>query len=210
MCFFVESHHNCGHLHGRFARCFFAERDGIHACNEPSFPVWQHEDPLPCPDCHAHRKADTNELLSSKGGRPSGAKHIKTEVAQQTSRSSRQSTEQSFQAQPEAQLVQQITGECANIEDQLQTLADNTLHTSPLPDQAVSPPWVPPSRRYASIVGQLGSSPPARSSTHETTSPISPETLATKDASRLDSAMVSAYPKQLRSPQLAWLLQQAE
>jgi hypothetical protein len=206
MCFFVESHHNCGHQHGRFARCLFAERDSINACNEPSFPVWKHEDPLPCPDCHAHRKAHTNELLSSKGGKSSGATHIKKKT-QSNARSSRQSTEQSFQQQPEAQPVQHIAGEYDNIGDQLHTLADNDPRTSPLPAQAVSPPWVPPSRRYASIVGQLGSSPPPRSQTHEITSPHSPKMLECKDTSRPDSAMASACPEgvQTGSPQLAWL-----
>ena len=211
MCFFVASQHSCGHLHERFGRCFFAQRDNYYACNEPSFPIWQHLDPFPCPDCHAHRKTDTNELLSTKGQKASNATQMKAETVQHdkpNARTSRQSTGQDVQAQT----VQQIAGEHANIGDQLQTLADNALRTSSLPNQAASPPWVPPSRKYASIVGQLGSSPPPRSQTHETTSPLSPELLSVKDASRPDSAMEPAYleQSQIGSTQLEWLLRQAE
>ncbi|GAB7325438.1 hypothetical protein MBLNU13_g09460t2 [Cladosporium sp. NU13] len=211
MCFFVASQHSCGHLHEKFSRCFFAQRDGNYACNEPSFPIWQHSDPFPCPDCYAHRKNDTNELLhvSAKDGKRSDAPKVKKETVQQDRRSSTQSAGQNVPVKPGQHI---IDGGYANIGDQLQTLADNALHTSPLPDQAVSPPWIPPSRRYASIVGQLGSSPPPQSRAYETTSPVSNEMLSGKDFSRPDSAVAPAFSEQLEMnpTQFALLLRQAE
>ena len=209
MCFFVASQHSCGHLHEKFGRCFFAQRDAIHACNKPSFPIWQHSDPFPCPVCCAERKTDTNELLSAKGGKRSDAPKVKKETLQQDRRSSTQSAGQNVPAKPDQQ---SIHGEYANIGDQLQNLADNALRTSPLPEQAASPPWIPPSQRYASIVGQLGSSPPPRSHQHGTTSPSSDEMLFGKDFSRPDSAVAPAYPEQseLDSTQFAFLLRQVE
>jgi hypothetical protein len=211
MCFFVASQHSCGHLHEKFGRCFFAKRDGNYACNEPSFPIWQHSDPFPCPACFTDRKTDTNELLSVKGGRKSseGTK-VKKETLQQDHRPSPQPTGQEIQAQP----AQHTThGEYADIGDQLQTLADNALKTSPPPNQAESPPWIPPSRRYASIVGQLGSSPPPRlQTTFEPTSPLSPDMLSGNDFSRPDSAIAPAYPEQVEmdSTEFALLLRQAK
>lgn len=209
MCFFVASQHSCGHLHERFGRCFFAQRDSNYACNEPSFPIWQHSDPFPCPDCYAHRKADTNELLSAKGGKRTDAPKVKKETMQQDRRSSTQSAGQNV---PTRLNQQSVDGEYANIGDQLQTLADNALHTSPLPNEAASPPWIPPSQRYASIVGQLGSSPPPQSLTHDTTSPLSNEMLSGRDFSRPDSAVAPAFSEQLEMDptQFALLLRQAE
>lgn len=202
MCFFVASQHSCGHLNERFGRCFFAQRDGNYACNEPSFPIWQHSDPFPCPDCYAHRKADTNELLlSAKGGKRSDAPKVKKETIQQDRRSSTQSAGQNI---PERPKQQSIDGEYANIGDQLQTLAASALHTSP--------PWIPPSRRYASIVGQLGSSPPPQSHTQQTTSPLLDEMLFGKDFPRPDSAVAPIFPEQLEMDptQFTLLLRQAE
>lgn len=214
MCFFVASQHSCGHLHEKFGRCFFAKRDGICACNEPSFPIWQHSDPFPCPICFTDRKTDTNELLpTAKGGKRSDAKQIKKEPLQQDRRSSTQSAGQNVQAQP---AQHSIHGEYANIGDQLQTLADNALKTSPRPDQAAepaSPPWIAPSRRYASIVGQLGSSPPPRlQTTFEATSSLSPDMLSGNEFSRPDSAIAPAYPEQfdMDSTEFALLLRQAK
>lgn len=210
MCFFVASQHSCGHLHEKFGRCFFAQRDAIHACNKPSFPIWQHSDPFPCPVCFAQRKTDTNELLSSKGGKRSDAPRVKKETVQHDRRSSTQSAgQQNVPANSDQQIIH---GEYANIGDQLQNLTDNALRTSPLPQHAVSLPWIPPSQRYASIVGQLGSSPPPRSQTHEITSPLSGEMLFGKDFSRPDSAVAPAHPEQseLDSTQFAFLLRQAE
>jgi hypothetical protein len=211
MCFFLASQHSCGHLHEKFGQCFFAQRDGSHACNEPSFPMWQHSDPFPCPDCFAHRKNDTNELLAAaKGGKRSDVKRVKKETSQQDRRSSTQSA--AGQTVP-AKLDQQfVHGEYANIGDQLQTLADNTLRTSPLPEQAASPPWIPPSQRYASIVGQLGSSPSPRPQMNVTTSPLSNEMLSGKDFSRPDSAVAPAYPEQFETDanHFAFMLRQAE
>ena len=209
MCFFVASQHSCGHLHERFGRCFFAQRDSNHACNEPSFPIWQHSDPFPCPDCYAHRKSDTNELLSAKAGKRSDAPKVKKETVQQDRRSSTRSAGHNVPAMPNQQSVD---GEYAKMGDQLQTPADNALRTSPLPEQAVSPPWIPPSQRYASIVGQLGSSPPPQSHTHETTSPLSNEMLSGREFSRPDSAVAPTFSEQLEmdSTQFALLLRQVE
>lgn len=214
MCYFVSSHHNCGHLHERFARCFFAQRDGNFACNEPAFPIWQSPEPFPCPDCQALRHTDTQELLSNKARKPNDATRIKANSLQPDSsiaHFSRQSSVQHQQPQPS----QQVAGEFANINAQLQTLADRALHVSPpplpLPDQLATAPWVPPSQRYASIVGQLGPSPPPQPQSHQTTSSLSPDLLSGKEPSRPDSAIATAYheQEQMGSPSLEWLLRQA-
>ena len=211
MCFFVASQHSCGHLHEKFSPCFFAQRDRNHACNEPSFPIWQHSDPFPCPTCYAHRKTETDELLhvSAKGGKRSDVPKVKKETIQQDRRSSTQSAGQNLPVKP----VQHIMdGKYANMGDQLQTLADNALHTSPPPDQAASPPWIPPSQRYASIVGQLGSSPPPQSRTYGTTSPLSNEMLSGQESSRPDSVVVPAFSEQLEMDptRFTFLLRQAK
>jgi hypothetical protein len=218
MCYFVSSQHNCGHLHERFARCFLAQRDGYCACNTQSFPIWQHPDPFPCPQCRADRKAETQDLMEHKGGRKaSNVTSVKAETVQQEYSNAAfprlQALRQNIQPQP--QLGQQVEGEYANINAQLRTLADKALHLppTPTPDPAVQAeqPWVPPSRRQISIVGQLGSSPPPPPQTYGTTPSQSPEMLSVEDSSWPDSMRPPAYPDQTpsASPQLAWLLREA-
>lgn len=207
MCYFVSSHHNCGHLHESFARCYFAQRDDNYACNKQSFPIWPHPDPFPCPECRAHRKAETQELLSPRGNKVSDATRIKAEPLQQSN------TESHLSRQPIGYNIQpnpQVAGEYANIAAQLQTLASEALQTSPLPNMPRQLPWVPPSRRHASIVGQLGSSP--QSQVHGTTPSQSPDMLSVGESSQPDSAMAPVYPDQVQSasPQLAWLLRETE
>lgn len=209
MCYFVSSRHNCGHLHEDFARCFFAKRDGHFACNQQSFPIWQHPDPFPCPECRAERKAETQDLITNKGRNVSETTKLKVESVQQdnsNSRFSRESTMQYIQPHPN----QQINGEYANIGAQLQTLADKALHTSPTAEQLAEQPWVPPSRRHASIVGQLGSSPPPQLQAHRATPSQSPDMLSVDKSSRPDSVMAPVYSDQVQqaSPSLAWLRQQ--
>jgi hypothetical protein len=82
---------------------------------------------------------------------------------------------------------------------------------TPTPDPAVQPeqPWVPPSRRHYSIVGQLGSSPPRPQQVYGTTPSQSPEMLSVEDYSRPNSEFAPAYPDQTPSAsQLAWLLRE--
>jgi hypothetical protein len=205
MCYFVASQHNCGHLHESFARCFFAQRDGSHACNQQSFPIWQHPDPFPCPDCRAHRKAETQELVSNKGRKMSDTTHMKTGTHQRAS-SHASSSHQPAEQIPQPPLDQQFAGEYAIIEAQLQTLAARALHMSPAPEEQFT--WVPPSRRHVSVVGQLGSSPPVQVQGYGFASPHSPET----ESSPTDSLMMPSYPHQVQSasPSLAWLLRQTE
>jgi hypothetical protein len=217
MCYFVSSQHNCGHLHESFARCFFALRDNSCACNTQSFPIWQHPDPFPCPQCRADRKAETQDLIAHKGGRKaSDVTSVKAETVQQGYSKATfprlQALRQKIQPQP--QLGQQVEGEHANINAQLQTLADKALHLppTPTPDPAVQPeqPWVPFSRRHYSILGQLGSSPPPPQQVYGTTPSQSPEMLSVEEYSRPNSEFAPAYPDRTPSAsQLAWLLRES-
>jgi hypothetical protein len=215
MCYFVSSQHNCGHLHESFARCFLAQRDGYCACNTQSFPIWQHPDPFPCPQCRADRKAETQALMADKGRKASEVTTVKAKTLQQGYSNTTFPRLQALGQEIKAQRGQQVEGEYANINAQLQTLADKALHLppTPTPDPAVQPeqPWVPPSRRHASIVGQLGSSPPPQQQIYGTTPSQSPEMLSVEDSSWPDSMMPPAYPDQTQSasPQLAWLLRES-
>lgn len=207
MCYFVSSRHNCSHLHEKFARCFFAQRDGSYACNQESFPIWQHPDPFPCPECRADRKAETQDLMTNKGRKVSETTKLKAEIIQQDNSNARFSRESTMQYIP-SQLNQQIGSEYANIGVQLQTLADKALHTSPTTEQLAEQPWVPPSRRHGSIVGQLGSSPPPQLHAHGNMPSQSPEMISVDDSSRPDSVTAPVYSDQVQpaSPSLAWLL----
>jgi hypothetical protein len=104
-------------------------------------------------------------------------------------------------------------------EGQLATMAEGALNL-PLIAPSAHTPWVPPSRRSASIVGQLGSSSPPQAHTRDGASAHSPEMLSVEGSSRPSSATSPPYPLQaeqlanqkmtVTDMQMARLLQQAE
>lgn len=151
----MRSNHNCGHQHAWFARCFAAKRNNTHTCNMQNFPTWQHSERFPCPDCMTQRRTETQELLDTKGRKPSAAprpdfKQIKLEYSDVPLPG--QTPVQNFQPQLAHAQTLATTGSIAG---QLPTMANRALfHTYPT---AFSPsmPWMPPSSRHAEIVGQL-------------------------------------------------------
>jgi hypothetical protein len=94
----------------------------------------------------------------------------------------------------------QISAQNWNREAQLQTMADGALNL-PLIAPSAHTPWVPPSRRSTSIVGQLGSSSPLQAHTHDSVSAHSPDIFSVEGSSRPSSAASPPYP--LQAEQLA-------
>lgn len=66
MCCFATAHHNCGHIHRWFARCFSAKTSNAQTCNMPSFPTWKYQEQFPCPACRRQRRAKAQELNDGK------------------------------------------------------------------------------------------------------------------------------------------------
>lgn len=213
MCYYMASEHTCGHLHQWFARCFQAKHDQTGACAMQSIPTWHYPEAFPCPPCHAQRKIDLAEFLASKGRQTDST--VKTEKPkQELPQVPILRSQNEYDAHP-YYTPQNIWGR----EGQLQTMAEGALNL-PLIAPSAHTPWVPPSRRSASIVGQLGSSSPPQAHTREGASAHYPGMLSVKGSSRPSSEISPPYPLQaeqlanqkmtVTDMQMARLLQQAE
>jgi len=203
MCYYMASEHTCGHLHQWFARCFQAKHDQTGACSMQIIPTWHYPEAFPCPPCYAQRKIDLAEFLANKGRQPdSGSKTVKFQqefpqapIPQVTL--PRLRPKQAAQQYNAHQISAQPSW---NREAQLQTMADGALNL-PLIAPLAHTPWVPPSHRSTSIVGQLGSSSPPQAHTHDSVSAHSPDIFSVEGSSRPSSAAPPPYP--LQAEQLA-------
>ena len=98
-------------------------------------------------------------------------------------------------------------------------MADGALNL-PLIAPSAHTPWVPPSRRSTSIVGQLGSSSPPQAHTRDSASAHSLDVFSVAGSSRPSSAASPPYPLQsealanqkmsVTDMQMARLLREAE
>lgn len=190
MCCFMASQHNCGHLHQWFARCHHAKHNQTGACILQTIPTWHYHEVFPCPPCRAQRDADTADLLAGKG-RQTDTELKAAKLERESSRASlsRQRPEQS--APPH--IAHRNLAEPRSKETQLQNMAEGALNL-PLNEPSAHTPWVPPSRRQTSMVGQLGSSSPPQAHMHDRTSTRSPEMLSVESSSRPSSAASPPYP----------------
>jgi hypothetical protein len=223
MCCFMYSQHNCGHLHQWFARCHQAKHDQTGACVLQTIPTWHYHEAFPCPPCREQRKTDTAELVASKGRQTDSeikAGKLKKESSQAPL--PRQHSEQNAHPRTaQRHIAQPNSPEPGSRETQLQTMAEGALNLPPIALSAHTP-WVPPSRRQASMVGQLGSSPPPQAHTRDSASTHSPEMLSLEPSLRPSSAISPPSPSPFQEGQpangkmsvadmqLAHMLRQAE
>ena len=194
MCYFMASEHSCGHLHQWFARCYHAKHDQTGACTLQTIPTWHYPEVFPCPECRAQRKTDTEKLLEAKGRHMDPRTNKKIEPPKQEyfqDVTSRMHTEQD--AYPH--IAQQDSVKSRSRDAQLQNMAEGALNL-PLLEPSAHTPWVPPSRRHTSVVGQLGSSSPPRARTNDSASTHSPESLSVDGSSRPSLATSPPYPPQ--------------
>lgn len=199
MCYIMASRHNCGHLHQRFAQCFTAKHNNAIMCNMQHFPIWQHTEIFPCPDCRALRSAEAQELLVNKGRR---VVKVKSETPQPDHSDAHSSGQSSVQNMQQSVAHNSLVAK-TNTEDlQLQALVE-ALRTSPKAGLPAQQEWIPPSRRF-----EVNTSPPQQTQVCEATSPDSSEMLSVVSGS--NSVVAPPYPKQTRppSPSLTWILKQ--
>lgn len=204
MCYIMASHHNCGHLHQRFAQCFTAKHNNAIMCNMQHFPIWQHTEVFPCPDCRAQRRADAEHFLVNKGRRVSKSPNVKSESSFRPDHSDTHSSGQSSVQNVQQSVIHNTNYGQHNPEDlQLQVLVD-ALRASPQAGLPAQQDWIPPSRR--SITVNANETKPTH--IYEATSPDSSEMLSV--ASGSNSGAAPAYPNQTRppSPPLTWILKQ--
>lgn len=203
MCCHMRSNHSCGHQHAWFARCFAAKRNNTHTCNMQNFPTWQHSERFPCPDCMTQRRTETQELLDTKGRKPSTApkfssQHVKLEYSEQSLPG--QTPVQNFQPQLAGALTFATTGSIAG---QLPTMANKALYQTQPSTFSSQMPWMPPSSRHAEIVGQLESSSPSLAHANEAASTHSSDVILSIEGSpRSSSGTAPAYLLQQLSPGL--------
>jgi hypothetical protein len=223
MCCFMFSQHNCGHLHQWFARCHQAKHDQTGACALQTVPTWHYHEAFPCPPCREQRKIDTAEIVANNG-RQTNAEIKASKLKKESSQAPlpRQHSEQSAHPRTaQKNTAQRNSPEPWSRETQLQTMAEGALNLPPIAFSAHTP-WVPPSRRQASMTGQLGSSPPPQAHTRDSASTHSPEMLSLEPSLRPSSATSPPSPSlfqdgqpasgkmSVADMQLAHILRQAE
>jgi hypothetical protein len=192
MCCFMFSQHNCGHLHQWFARCHQAKHDQTGTCILQTIPTWHYREAFPCPPCRAERTAETAEILASKG-RQTDSESKAAKLERESSQASLPRQRPKQNAHPHS--TQQTPAETWNREAQLQTMAEGALSLPPIAPMAHTP-WIPPSQRMASMVGQLGSSSPPQAHTRDSASIHTPEMLSLEPSLRPSSTTSPQTPVQ--------------
>jgi hypothetical protein len=196
MCCLMLSHHNCGHLHQWLARCHHTKHDQTGACILQTIPTWEYLEVFPCPACRAQRNTDTAEFLASKG-RQTDSESKAANLERESSQASLHRQRPKQNAHPHS--TQQNSAEPWSREAQLQTMAEGALKL-PLIAPSTHTPWIPPSRRQTSMVGQLGSSSPPQVHARDSASTHSPETLSLGPSLRPSSATSPQTPPQEEQP----------
>lgn len=192
MCCFAAAHHNCGHLHQWFARCFKAKEQNTSKCTMNAFPSWQYSEQYPCPDCRAKRAEETKEVIRNQGHKVT--KQLKLEDGDST-----QNLPLAFPGYPaatqQAQSPNNNSAYNSTYHNHIQTqqpLTANLASNMPQPSQADLAAWVPPSRRTAQIQKSHQSSSPTLAP--ESTPTLSPEMLSIQLSPLADSEAQHAQP----------------
>lgn len=184
MCCYMASQHICGHLHEWFARCYQAKHDQTDACAMQTIPTWHYPERFACPACRTLNRINTQNLIASNGRQANTGMSTNPEKPKQAY--SRTPVPRLHAAQSAHSHSAQPSGEA-----RLQTLAKGALN---LP--SAHTPWIPPSRRQPSIVGQLGPSPPPQVHANDSASTHSSEMLSVESSSRPGSETSPTYSLQ--------------